>query len=191
MADITLKGNAIHTVGSLPGKGSTAPGFSLVKLDLSDAKLDDFSGKKVLNIFPSVDTPVCATSIRTFNEKAGKKDGVTVLNISADLPFAQKRFCGAEGLEGVECLSTFRSSFGKEYGVEMNDGPLKGLLSRCVLVLDESNNIVHAEQSSRNCPRARLRRSTGRALDPHQRRTHRGSHERGSQSCRNRRRGHS
>lgn len=146
MSEITLKGNPIHTVGNLPAKGKGAPTFSLVKTDLSETSLQSYSGKKVLNIFPSIDTPVCATSVRTFNEKAGSKDGVTVLNISADLPFAHKRFCGAEGLEGVESLSTYRgSSFGKDYGVEMSDGPLKGLLSRAVVVLNDSNEIVHAE----------------------------------------------
>ena len=146
MTTITLKGNPIQTNGELPRSGQVVPGFKLVKLDLSEAGLSDFPGRKVLNVFPSVDTPVCATSIRTFNEKAAAAGNVTVLNISADLPFALKRFCGAEGLENVETLSTFRSSFAKDYGLEITDGPLAGLCSRAVLVLDENNTVLHAEQ---------------------------------------------
>jgi thioredoxin-dependent peroxiredoxin len=145
MATITLKGNSIETVGELPKVGSKVPDFSLLKQDLSRASLKDFSGKKVLNIFPSIDTAVCASSVRKFNEAASKR-GVQVLCISEDLPFAAKRFCGAENLDKVVTLSAFRSSFGKDYGVEMKSGPLAGLTSRAVLVLDENNNVLHAEQ---------------------------------------------
>jgi thiol peroxidase len=147
MASITLKGNAINTCGDLPAVGEEAPGFNLVNGDLGDVSLADFSGKrKVLNIFPSVDTPVCATSVRRFNEDAAKAENTVVLNISADLPFAQKRFCGAEGIEGAVTLSSFRSAFAKEWGLEITDGPLAGLCSRAVVVLDESNKVVYAQQ---------------------------------------------
>jgi thiol peroxidase len=145
MATITLKGNPIETVGELPKVGAAAPDFSLIKPDLSRASLKDFPGKKVLNIFPSVDTAVCATSVRKFNEIVSKR-GVTVLCISEDLPFAQKRFCGAENLDKVVTLSAFRSSFGKDYGVEMKTGPLAGLASRSVVVLDEQNKVLYVEQ---------------------------------------------
>jgi thiol peroxidase len=146
MATITLKGNPIHTSGDLPAVGSTAPDFSLVKTNLSEAKLSSYSGKKILNIFPSVDTPVCAMSVRKFHEQAAKLSGVTVLNISADLPFAHTRFCAAEGIANAEGLSTFRSDFAERYGVKIVDGPLAGLLSRAVIVVDEGNKVVHAEQ---------------------------------------------
>lgn len=147
MASITLKGNAINTCGDLPTVGSEAPGFNLVNGDLGDVTLADFSGKrKVLNIFPSVDTPVCATSVRRFNEDASKAENTVVLNISADLPFAQTRFCGAEGIEGAVTLSSFRSAFAKEWGLEISDGPLAGLCSRAVVVLDESDKVVYAQQ---------------------------------------------
>lgn len=146
MATITLKGNAIATAGSLPAVGSTAPDFSLVRNDLSEATLETFAGKKkILSIFPSVDTPVCAASVRAFNEKAAGLDAV-ILNISADLPFAQKRFCGAEGIENCETLSSFRSSFADDYGVVITDPPLNGLCSRAIVVLDENNKVVYAEQ---------------------------------------------
>lgn len=145
MATITLKGNPIETTGELPKVGSQAPDFSLLKQDLSRASLKDFPGKKVLNIFPSIDTAVCATSVRKFNEVASKR-GVQVLCISEDLPFAQKRFCGAENLDKVATLSAFRSTFGKDYGVEMKSGPLSGLASRAVVVLDENNLVLHVEQ---------------------------------------------
>lgn len=145
MATITLKGTPIETVGELPKVGTAAPDFSLIKPDLSRASLKDFPGKKVLNIFPSVDTAVCATSVRKFNEIVSMR-GVTVLCISEDLPFAQKRFCGAENLDKVVTLSAFRSSFGKDYGVEMKTGPLAGLASRSVVVLDEQNQVLYAEQ---------------------------------------------
>ncbi len=145
MATITLKGNAIHTNGELPQKGSVAPTFTLIKSDLSELSLSSLLGKKVLNIFPSIDTPVCATSVRTFAQKAAERPGVTILNISADLPFAHKRFCGAEGLQHVETLSTFRSNFATEYGVLLNSGPLAGLCARAVVVLDAQNRVLHSE----------------------------------------------
>lgn len=144
MGKTALKGNPINTNGELPS--GKAPAFELVRQDLSSATLATFAGKKkVLNIFPSIDTPVCATSVRSFNEKASSRDDVVVLNISADLPFAAKRFCGAEGLESVETLSSFRSSFLEDYGVKMVDGPFAGLAARAVVVLDESDQVVHSE----------------------------------------------
>ena len=148
MASITLGGNPIHTNGSLPNEGSKALDFSLIKTDLSEACLSDFSGKKVvLNIFPSIDTGTCAQSVRTFNEKASKLGNTIVLCISRDLPFAQKRFCGAEGLENVVNLSDFKTGeFGKNYGLEITDGPLAGLHSRVVIVLDENGIVLYAEQ---------------------------------------------
>jgi thiol peroxidase len=146
MADITLKGNTIHTSGKLPEVGSTAPDAALVKADLSEATISSFSGKKLLNVFPSLDTGICAASVRNFVKKAAGKAGVTVLNISADLPFAAKRFCAAEGIEAAVTLSTFRSDFAKRYGLEIVDGPMKGLCSRAVLVLDESNKVLYTEQ---------------------------------------------
>lgn len=147
MGKTALRGTPIQVAGDLPSVGSTAPAFTLTTAGLQDVGLEAWEGKqKVLNIFPSVDTPVCATSIRTFNEKAASKDGVVVLNISADLPFAMKRFCGAEGLDNVESLSTFRDhSFQEAYGVRMLDGPLAGLCARSVVVLDASNTVVHTE----------------------------------------------
>jgi thiol peroxidase len=146
MTQIKLKENDINTSGELPAVGSTAPEFTAVKMDLSEAGLSSFSGKKVLNIFPSVDTGICALSVKAFNQKAAGKDGVTVINISKDLPFALKRFCGAEGVENAEAVSVFRSNFSTDYGLEMIDGPLKGLCSRAVLVLDEANKVIYAEQ---------------------------------------------
>jgi len=145
MATITLKGNPIETAGELPKVGSKAPDFSLLKQDLSRVSLKDFPGKKVLNIFPSVDTAVCAASVRKFNEIVSKR-GVTVLCVSEDLPFALKRFCGAENLDKVVALSAFRSSFGQDYGVEMKSGPLAGLTSRSIVVLDENNQVLYTEQ---------------------------------------------
>jgi thiol peroxidase len=147
MAELKFKGNPIHTVGNLPKPGDKAPELKLTKDDLSDVTLGDFSGKKkILNIFPSIDTPVCASSVRKFNEKAAGKPNAVVLCISADLPFAQKRFCGAEGIKNVVNLSTFRETgFGKTYGVTMQDGPLAGLLARAVIVLDESDKVIHTE----------------------------------------------
>lgn len=146
MATVTLKGNQFNTVGDLPKTGSIASDFKLTKLDLSEATLSTYEGKrKVLNIFPSVDTPTCATSVRKFNERASALKNTVVLCISADLPFAQKRFCGAEGISNVDSLSTFRSSFAKDYKVEMADSPLKGLCARAVIVLDENNKVLHSE----------------------------------------------
>jgi len=144
MATITMRGNPIHTSGDLPAKGGAAPDFSLLRGDLSRATLSSFSGKKILNIFPSIDTSVCATSVRTFNKLAAGK-GVSVLNISEDLIFAQRRFCGAEGIDKAETLSAFRSTFGKDYGVEIADGPFKGLTARAVVVLDEGNQVIYSE----------------------------------------------
>lgn len=147
MATITLKGNKIHTSGELPKVGAKAPDFKLVRTDLSEVSLQNFSGKKkILNIFPSVDTGTCAMSVRKFNQEASSLDNVAVINISADLPFAQSRFCGVEGIKNAEALSSFRSSFATDYGLKLADGPLAGLCSRAVLVLDEENRVVHAEQ---------------------------------------------
>jgi len=145
MATITLKGNPIETSGSLPAVGQSAPDFKLLKQDLTRVSLKDFPGKKVLNIFPSIDTPVCAASVRKFNELASKK-GVTVLCIAEDLPFALKRFCGAENLDKVTPLSAFRSTFSKDYGLEIMSGPLSGLSSRSIIVLDENNKVLYNEQ---------------------------------------------
>lgn len=147
MAQITLKGNPINTNGNLPTAGGIAPDFTLVKSDLSEVSLSDYEGKKViLNIFPSVDTGTCATSVRTFNAKASSLDNTVVLCISADLPFAHGRFCGAEGIDKVETLSTFRNSdFSKNYGIEIVDGPLKGLNARSVVVIDEDGKVKYTE----------------------------------------------
>ena len=148
MASITLGGNQISTSGELPKVGSKAPDFQLVKTDLSIASLADFAGSKlVLNIFPSIDTGTCATSVRTFNADASTLENTKVLCISRDLPFAQKRFCGAEGLENVINLSDFKTgSFGKEYGLEIVDSVFSGLHSRVVIVLDENGIIKYTEQ---------------------------------------------
>lgn len=146
MARITLKGNPINTSGNLPATGATAPALSLVQQDLGEATLATYAGKtRVLNIFPSIDTPTCAMSVRSFNEKAGSKAGVVVLNISADLPFAQKRFCGAEGIAGAVTLSAFRSKFADDYGVRITDGPLKGLCARAVVVIDPQGKVTYSE----------------------------------------------
>jgi thiol peroxidase len=148
MATITLKGNAIHTSGELPQIGANAPDFELVKNDLSRVSLKDFLGSKiVLNIFPSLDTGTCASSVRTFNKKAADLKNVKVLCISRDLPFAQSRFCGAEGINNVITLSDFVSgNFGKAYKLEIEDGPLAGLNSRVVIVLDENGKVIYKEQ---------------------------------------------
>ena len=150
MATITLGGNPINTSGSLPAVGSKAPDFNLVKNDLSTTTLADFAGSKlVLNIFPSIDTGTCATSVRTFNAKASALENTKVLCISRDLPFAQKRFCGAEGLENVINLSDFKEgSFGKQYGLTIVDGPLAGLHSRVVIIVDENGVVKYTEQVS-------------------------------------------
>ena len=147
MAQITLRGNAIHTSGDLPKVGSAAPAYTLVRTDLSEVSGLDLAGKRVvLNIFPSIDTPTCAASVRKFNARANEKPNTTVLCISADLPFAQKRFCGSEGLDNVVPASNFRSSdFGQAYGVTLVDGPLKGLLARAVVVIDATGKVVHTE----------------------------------------------
>mgnify|MGYP001344527468 FL=1 len=148
MASITLGGNPIHTSGELPKVGSQAPDFKLVKNDLSIATLADFKGSKlVLNIFPSIDTGTCAASVRKFNQTASQLENTKVLCISRDLPFAQKRFCGAEGLENVINLSDFKSgSFGKDYGLEITDGVLAGLHSRVVIVVDENGTVTYTQQ---------------------------------------------
>jgi thiol peroxidase len=148
MASITLGGNPIHTSGELPKVGTKMADFKLVKTDLSVVSLSDFAGKKlVLNIFPSVDTGTCAASVRKFNESASALENTTVLCVSRDLPFAQKRFCGAEGLDNVVNLSDFQDGeFGKTNGLEISDGPLAGLHSRVVIVLDENGTIIHTEQ---------------------------------------------
>ncbi|MFS4455655.1 thiol peroxidase [Maribacter sp. 2304DJ31-5] len=150
MAIVTLKGNTINTLGELPAIGSKAPEFKLTKNDLSSVNFSDYLGTKVvLNIFPSVDTGTCAQSVRQFNEEAAELDNTMILCISKDLPFAQARFCGAEGIENVEMLSDFRDgSFGKAYQVEFTDGPLKSLLSRSVVVIDENGTVRHTEQVS-------------------------------------------
>ena len=148
MAQITLEGNTIETVGELPAVGSTAPAFKLTNTDLSDIGMGEFSGKKlVLNIFPSIDTPVCADSVRRFNKEASSMENVAVLCISADLPFAHARFCGAENLDNVVSLSTFRApKFGKDYGVEINGGVLDGIMSRAIVIVDESGKVTYTEQ---------------------------------------------
>ena len=143
---VTLGGTPIVIRGKFPRKGQTAPDFSLVAKDLADVTLEKFAGKrKILNIFPSIDTPTCATSVRQFNERAAAIDGATVLCVSADLPFAQNRFCGAEGIENVKTASTFRSSFGADYGVTLTDGPLAGVLARAVVVVGADGNVKYTE----------------------------------------------
>lgn len=148
MASITLKGNPVSTVGELPETGSSAPAFSALKTDLSECTLTDFAGKKVvMNIFPSIDTGVCAASTHRFNKEAGSLENTVVLCVSVDLPFALGRFCGAEGLDNVVPVSVFRNpEFGSGYGVTIADGALAGLLSRAVVVLDESGKVVYTEQ---------------------------------------------
>lgn len=148
MAKITLKGNEIETVGSLPEVGAAAPGFTAVKTDLSEASLSDFSGKTVvLNIFPSIDTGICAASARKFNSEASSLDNSVVLCVSADLPFAHGRFCEAEGLNDVIPVSVFRSAdFGSDYGQTISTGPLAGLLARAVVVVDGKGNVKYTEQ---------------------------------------------
>jgi len=148
MAKITLKGNAIKTVGKLPKVGKKAPKFKLVKSDLSIGKLKDYKGSKlILNITPSIDTGVCAQSVREFNKRATAFENTKVLFISKDLPFAQARFCGAEGIENVETLSDFvKGDFGKDYGVTIKTGPMKGLHSRAIVVINEEGEVVYTEQ---------------------------------------------
>jgi thiol peroxidase len=147
MATITLRGNPVQTSGELPKTGAAAPDFKLVNQDLKDVSLADFAGKKkILNIYPSVDTPTCATSTRKFNEKASALKDAVVICIAADLPFAFKRFCAAEGLKNIQTLSTMRSpDFARNYGLRMETGPLAGLLARAVVVLDKDNKVIHTE----------------------------------------------
>ena len=145
MAQTALRGTTVNTVGDLPAVGST-PSFTLTKGDLTDVTLSDFAGQKViLNIFPSIDTAVCALSTRTFNERASGLDNTTVVCVSADLPFALGRFCGAEGLTDVQTASTFRSDFGDAFGVKMADGRMAGLMARAVVVLDESGKVTYTQ----------------------------------------------
>ena len=148
MASITLKGNTIHTSGNLANNGDKAPDFKLIANDLSTKTLADFSGKKIiLNIFPSIDTGTCAASVRNFNKEAASLNNTVVLCISRDLPFAQARFCGAEDIENVQTLSDFATgSFGKDYGLDIIDGPLAHLHSRAIVVLDENGTVVYSEQ---------------------------------------------
>jgi thiol peroxidase len=147
MAKTKLKGNPVNTVGELPAIGTVAPDFILTRNDLGDVTIKDFKGSKlVLNIFPSVDTPVCATSVRKFNEKAAKLPNTKVLCISRDLPFAQGRFCGAEGIKNVTTLAELRNcDFGKKYGVRIADGPLAGLFARSIIVVDAGGKVVYTQ----------------------------------------------
>lgn len=147
MATITSRGESVTTSGELPTVGTTAPVFSLRKGDLSPVSLGDYAGiRLVLNIFPSIDTPTCAKSVRQFNERAGSMPNTRVLCVSADLPFALSRFCGAEGIENVETASVYRSpDFGQDYGVFMNEGRLEGLLARAVVVIDEAGTVIYRE----------------------------------------------
>jgi len=148
MSTVTLKGNPVEIGGNFPQKGQRAPDFTLADKTRTDVTLANFAGKrKVLNIFPSIDTPTCAMSVRAFNQRAGSLENTVVLCISADLPFAQNRFCGAEGIENVQTLSTFRNTanFAQSYGVAINDSSLAGLTARAVIVLDENNQVLHSE----------------------------------------------
>ncbi|AZI23142.1 thiol peroxidase [Chryseobacterium taklimakanense] len=147
MANITLKGNAVNTIGNLPENGLSIKDFALVNEKLEVKQLSDYDGKKkIFNIFPSIDTGVCASSARKFNEEAGNLENTVVINVSKDLPFALGRFCAAEGLDHVETLSDFRGTFGDDYGVSITDSPMKGLLSRAVIVTDENNKVIYTEQ---------------------------------------------
>lgn len=146
MANITFKSDPVTTTGELPAVGQQAPDFDLVGTDLDAVTPDQFAGKRVvLNIFPSLDTGVCATSVRTFNKLATGLDNTVVVSVSKDLPFAQDRFCANEGIENVVSTSAFRSSFGEDYGVTMTDGPLAGLLARSVVVLDTDGKVIYTE----------------------------------------------
>ena len=146
MSRVTFHDKPVQVDGQFPTQGAQAPDFKLVDKDLGDRSLADFAGKrKVLNIFPSIDTGVCAASVRKFNELAAGLDNTVVLNVSQDLPFAQARFCGAEGIENARVGSAFRSDFGKDYGVLMTDGPMRGLLARSVVVTDESGKVIHSQ----------------------------------------------
>ena len=147
MATVTLRGTPVETSGDLPAVGTSAPGFTMVLQDLSETTLVDFKGKRiVLNIFPSIDTPTCQTSVRSFNDKASALDNTIILCVSADLPFAQKRFCAAEDIHNVTTVSNFRSAdFGKHYGLTFETGPLTGLLARAVVVIDAEGKIIYSE----------------------------------------------
>lgn len=146
MATVTLKGTKVNTVGELPNQGEQAPDFVLTGTDLNDFKLSDHKGKKViLNIFPSLDTSVCATSVRKFNEEVDKLDNTVVISASRDLPFAHQRFCANEGISKVVSGSELREDFGDKYGVRIADGPMKGLFARSVVVLDEDGKVVYTE----------------------------------------------
>jgi thiol peroxidase len=147
MSTVTLKGNPVHTSGQLPAVGQPAPDFTLTGVDLKELSRGDFAGQwVVLNIFPSIDTPTCAASVRRFNQEAAALTGTTVLCVSADLPFAAKRFCGAEGIEKVSTLSSFRHpEFAERYGVKLVDGPLAGLLARAIVVIDAAGVVRHTE----------------------------------------------
>ena len=146
MSQVTLGGNPVNTSGDLPAVGTSAPSFDLAAVDLGNISSADFAGKNVvLNIFPSVDTATCATTVRTFNERAADLDNTAVLCVSADLPFAQGRFCGAEGIANVKTASTFKSSFGADYGVSLIDGKFKGLLARAVVVIGADGSVKHTE----------------------------------------------
>ncbi len=147
MATINFKGNPIQTSGSLPAVGSKAPDFDLLNAGLGRVNLGSFAGvTTVFNIFPSIDTGICAMSVREFNKRAASLEGARVVNVSEDLVFAQKRFCGAEGIENVESLSAFRSSFAQDWGLEMTEGPLKGLTSRAIVVVDGTGTVTYTEQ---------------------------------------------
>lgn len=147
MSDITLKGNTIHTVGQLPEVGTQVKNFRLVNDKLEVKTIEDYQGKKVIfNIFPSIDTGVCAASARKFNEEATSLENTVVVNVSKDLPFALGRFCAAEGLNNVDTLSDFRGTFGEDYGVTITDSPMQGLLSRAIVVADESGKVIYTEQ---------------------------------------------
>ncbi|WP_028022157.1 thiol peroxidase [Enterovibrio calviensis] len=150
MSIVTFQGNELNIMGNFPAEGDAAPSFVLCADDLSDITLADFSGKKlILNIFPSIDTPVCANSVRAFNEIAGSQENTTVLCVSADLPFAAGRFCGAEGIENVKMASLFRSEcFATDYGVAISEGPLRGLATRAVIVINEKGTVVYSERVS-------------------------------------------
>ena len=148
MAIITLKGDPVQTIGELPAINTMAPAFTLTTTDFSDVTLENYAGKQIiLNIFMSIDTSVCAASVRRFNKASGEIENTIVLCISADLPFAHKRFCEAEGLKNVIPLSVFRSAhFGKDYGVEIAGGPLTGILSRAIVIIDTSGKVIYTEQ---------------------------------------------
>ncbi|MFR4188631.1 MAG: thiol peroxidase [Corynebacterium variabile] len=146
MADTAFSGAPAHTVGNLPAVGAAAPAFTTVNADLQDVSLSDFAGKRViLNIFPSVDTAVCANSEREFNKRATGLDNTVVVSVSKDLPFALGRFCAAEGIENVTATSSFRSSFSEDYGVRLLDSPLAGVLARAVVVIDTDGTVLHTE----------------------------------------------